>query len=196
VPRTGRRAGSSGSREKILAAARSRFATDGYDGASIRGIAGEAGVDPALVRHFFGSKEHLFVEAMEFPLDPAEAMPRLLEAGVDGLGERLATFFFEVWDAPDSPFVALMRSVTESEKAAQMLRQFISREVFGRLATTLNLDDPQLRASLAGSHLVGLAFMRYVVRLEPVASMDRDRLARYVAPALQRYLTPGPLNED
>jgi AcrR family transcriptional regulator len=196
VPRTGRRAGTSGSREKILAAARARFASDGYDGASIRGIAGDAGVDPALVRHFFGSKEHLFVEAMEFPLDPAEAMPRLLESGIDGLGERLANFFFEVWDAPNSPFVALMRSVTESEKAAQMLRQFISREVFGRLATTLNLDNPQLRASLAGSHLVGLAFMRYVVKLEPVASMDREELARYVAPAIQRYLTAGPLRED
>lgn len=190
MPRSGRRAGSSGSRERILAAARSRFASDGYDGESIRGIAGEASVDPALVRHFFGSKEHLFVEAMRFPIDPAEMVPRLLEPGIDGLGERLARFFFEAWDTPNGPFIALLRSVTTSEQAAEMLRQFISREVIGRLAASLKLDDPQLRAGLAGGHLVGLAFMRYVIKLEPIASMDRETLAGHVAPALQRYLTP------
>jgi AcrR family transcriptional regulator len=187
LARTGRRPGNSGSRETILAAARERFAGDGYDGASIRGIAASAGVDPGLVRHYFGSKEHLFVAAMEFPVDPADEVPRLLADGRDGLGERLARSFLEAWDPPNGPFVALLRSVTTNEQAAEMLRQFVSREVIGRVATSLKLDKPQLRAGLAASHLVGLAFMRHVIKLEPIASMDRKRLARLVGPAIDRY---------
>jgi AcrR family transcriptional regulator len=188
LPRTGRRPGTSGSREAILAAARERFADDGYDGASIRGIAAAARVDPALVRHYFGSKEHLFVAAMEFPVDPAEAVPRLLAAGRENLGERLARLFLEAWDPPNGPFVGLLRSVTTNEQAAEMLRQFVSREVIGRVATLLGLDQPHLRAGLAASHLIGLAFMRHVVKLEPIASMDRERLAELVGPSIDRYL--------
>jgi AcrR family transcriptional regulator len=190
VPRTGRRPGVSGSRETILAAAGSSFARDGYDGATIRDIAAAAGVDPALVRHYFGSKEHLFVEALRFPADPAEFVPRLLAPGPEGLGERLATFFLEAWDAPDGkPFLALLRSVTANDQAAEMLRQFIAREVLGRIARSLEVDRPDMRAALAGSHLVGLALVRYVIKLEPVASADRAELARQVGPAIQRYLT-------
>jgi AcrR family transcriptional regulator len=189
VTRTGRRTGTSGSRESILAAAQSHFAAEGYDGATIRGIAASAGVDPALVRHYFGNKEHLFVAAMRFPIDPADFVPRILIAGGEHVGEELARIFFEAWDAPDTPFVALLRSVTTNEQAAQMLRQFISREVIGRLASTLDLDQPQLRAGLAGSQLVGLAFVRYVVRLEPIASMQAEALVKAVGPTLQRYLS-------
>jgi AcrR family transcriptional regulator len=190
VGRTGRRPGTSGSRERILAAARSRFATDGYDAASIRGIAASAGVDPALVRHYFGSKEHLFIAALRFPIDPAELIPELLAPGVDGLGERLARFFIETWDAPPGrPFIGLLRSIASNERAAEMLRQFIAREVIGRIAATLDLDQPQLRAGLAGSHLVGLAIMRYVIRHEPIASADAESLAREVGPAIQLYFS-------
>jgi AcrR family transcriptional regulator len=189
VARTGRRPGTSSSREEILAAARSRFATDGYDGATIRGIAASAGVDPGLVRHYFGSKEHLFVESMEFPVDPAVMVKQLIGPGLDGAGERLVRFFLETWDAPDAPFVALLRSVTTNEQAAEMLRQFLTREVVGRVAASLDLDRPELRASLAASHLVGLAFLRYVVRLEPVASADRETLVAQVGPTIQRYFT-------
>ena len=170
-----------------------RLTADGYDGASIRGIAATAGVDPGLVRHYFGSKERLFVDAMEFPADPAEMVPRLLGPGIDGLGERLARFFLEIWDAPNGPFIAMLRSVTTSEKAAEMLRQFVSREVLGRVAAQLELDEPRLRTALAASHLIGLAFLRYVIRLEPIASMDREELARQVAPSIQRYLSPASL---
>jgi AcrR family transcriptional regulator len=192
VARTGRRPGTSGSRERILAAARSRFASDGYDGATIRGIASAAGVDPALVLHYFDSKEHLFVAALRFPVDPSEVVPALLAPGPDGLGERLATFFLEAWDAPgDRPFVGLLRSIARNEKAAEMMRQFIAREVLARVAASLELDRPELRAALAGSHLVGLALMRYVIKLEPIASADRYLLAREVGPAIQRYFTAG-----
>jgi AcrR family transcriptional regulator len=193
VARTGRRTGNSGSRESILAAAQAHFAAEGYDGATFRGIAATAGVDPALVRHYFGNKEHLFVAAMRFPIDPAEFVPRVLAAGPDRIGERLATTFFEAWEQPDTPFVALLRSVTTNEQAAQMLRQFISREVIGRLAATLQLDDPQLRAGLVGSQLVGLAFIRYVIKLEPIASMPAGDLVDAVAPTLQRYLSADSL---
>lgn len=193
VPRTGRRPGASGSRDKILAVARAQFARDGYDGATLRGIAAAAGVDPALVLHYFGSKEHLFVAALEFPIDPAEVVPALLASGVDGLGERMVTFFLEVWDAPEGrPFVGLLRSIAANEKAAEMMRQFIAREVIGRVAESLKLDRPELRAALAGSQLVGLAMLRYVIKLEPIASAERAALAREVGPAIQQYFTERP----
>jgi AcrR family transcriptional regulator len=188
VARTGRRPGISGSREKILAAARSSFSRNGYDGATIRDIAASAQVDPALVRHYFGSKEHLFIEALQFPVDPVEFVPRLLAPGREGLGERLASFFLETWDGPAGrPFLALVRSVTTSEDAAEMLRQFVSREIIGRIAASLELDRPELRAGLAGSQLIGLAMVRYVIKLEPIASADRTELAKAVGPSIQAY---------
>lgn len=192
MPRTGRRPGESGSRERILAAARSHFARDGYEGATIRRIAASARVDGALVMHFFGSKEHLFVEAMRFPVDPATFVPRLVGPGVDGLGERLALFFFEVWDGPDGgQFIALLRSVATNEKAAEMMRQFISREVLGRVAAALGSEIPKRRVALAASHLVGLALVRYIIKLEPIASADRRVLAREVGPVIQAYFATG-----
>jgi AcrR family transcriptional regulator len=190
MARTGRRPGAGGTREKILATARSHFAEAGYDGVTIRGIAAQAGVDPALVLHYFGSKEGVFLAAVEFPVDPAAVIPPLLEAGLEGLGSRLVRFFLETWDSPQgSPLLGLIRSVVGSERAAAVLRDFVSREVLGRLAEALELDQPQLRASLAGSQLVGLAMLRYVVKLEPLASAGPDELAGWLGPALQRYLT-------
>lgn len=194
MPRSGRRPGASDSRGKILAAARSHFARDGYDGATIRAVAAAAGVDPALVLHFFGSKEQLFVAAMQLPDDPAQFVPALTAGGVEGLGERIAAFFLELWDEPRGrPFHALLRSVAANEKAAEMMRQFVSREVLGRIAAALEVDQPKVRAALAASHLLGLAILRYVIKLEPIASADRRSLARAVGPVIQRYfLAPAP----
>src|SRR5207237_934087 len=125
-----RRPGPGGTREKILAAARSRFGQEGYDGTTIRGIAAGAGVDPALVPHYFGSKEGVFLAAVEFPVDPAEFIPRLLAPGIDGLGERLVTFFLETWDSPSgASLLGLIRSVVSSELAADLMREFVTREV-------------------------------------------------------------------
>ncbi|MBI3751063.1 MAG: TetR/AcrR family transcriptional regulator [Chloroflexi bacterium] len=188
MTRTGRRPGTSGSRDRILSAARACFATSGYDATTIRSIAAAAEVDPALVRHYFGSKEHLFVEALEFPVDPAQFVPRLLEPGIEGLGERLTAFFLEAWETPGGrPFLALLRSVAANEAAAEMLRQFVTREVLERIAAVLVLDRPQLRAGLAGSHLIGLAMARYVIRIGPIASATPTELARAVGPSIQRY---------
>jgi AcrR family transcriptional regulator len=193
VARTGRRPGTSGSRDRIVAAARAEFAARGYDAATIRGIAAVAEVDAALVRHYFGSKEHLFVVALDFPVDPAEFVPRLLEPGIEGLGERITAFFLGAWDTPGGrPFLGLLRSVASNEQAAEALRQFVTREVLERLAAILVLDRPQLRAALAGSHLIGLAMARYVIRIEPIASASREELARAVGPSIQRYFD-GPV---
>ena len=190
MPRTGRRPGVSGSRERILAAAREQFAAAGWDATTIRGIATTAGVDPALVMHYFGSKEGIFRAALEFPIDPAEMVPQLLAPGLDGLGGRMVRFFIRVWDSPEGrPLLGVIRSAVASEQAAQLLREFVSREVLGRLAEALEVDQPRLRASLAGSQLVGLAMLRYVVKLEPVASASGEQLAAWVGPTLQRYLT-------
>jgi AcrR family transcriptional regulator len=190
MPRTGRRPGPGGTRERILAAARSHFGEAGYEGATIRRIAGEAGVDPALVLHYFGSKEGAFRAAVEFPIDPAEFIPPLLAPGLDGLGTRLVRFFVETWDSPAGrPLLGVLRSVVGNDGAAALLRDFVTREVLGRLAEALELDQPQLRASLAASQLIGLAMLRYVVKLEPLASAEADDLAGWLGPTVQRYLT-------
>ena len=190
MPRTGRRPGAGGTRERILSAARSHFTEVGYDGVTIRAIAAAAGVDPALVPHYFGSKEGVFRAAVEFPINPSEFLPRLLEPGLDGLGERLVRFFLETWDSPaGSPLLALIRSVVASETAADLLREFLSREVLGRLGGAVEVDNPELRTNLVASHLVGLAMLRYVVKIEPLASMPPEEVARWVGPTLDRYLT-------
>jgi AcrR family transcriptional regulator len=160
----------------------------------VRGIAAEAAVDPALILHYFGSKDGVFRAAVDFPLDPAEFVPRLLAPGLDGLGERLALFFVETWDSPAGrPLLALIRSVVASADAAVLLREFVTREVLGRLATALRVDQPQLRASLAASTLIGTAMMRYVIELEPLASASAKDLATWLGPTLQRYLTAADL---
>jgi AcrR family transcriptional regulator len=190
MARTGRRPGAGGTREHILAAARSHFAEAGYEGATIRGIAAGAGVDPALVLHYYGSKDGVFQAAVEFPIDPAEFIPRLLEPGLDGLGERLTRFFIETWDSPTGrPLLALIRSVVANEGAAALMRDFVSRAVLGRVAQALDLDRPQLRASLAASQLVGVAMLRYVVRVEPLASASAAEVSAWLGPTLQRYFT-------
>jgi AcrR family transcriptional regulator len=190
LARRGRRPGTGGTRERILAAARSDFGKGGYDGATIRGIAAQAKVDPALVLHYFDSKDGVFRAAIQFPMDPAEFIPRLLEPGLEGLGERLTRFFVEAWDSPTgSPLIAVIRSVVGNEDAAALLRDFVSREVLGRIARALDLDQPQLRASLVASQLVGLAMLRYVIKLEPIASARVEEIVAWLGPTLQRYLT-------
>jgi AcrR family transcriptional regulator len=190
MARTGRRPGTGGTRETILAAARSHFGEAGYEGATIRGIAAGARVDPKLILHYFRSKEGVFLATIDFPIDPAEFIPELLEPGLDGLGTRLVQFFVETWESPaGSPLLALIRSVVASETAAALMRDFVSREILARLAAALKRDQPQLRASLAASQLIGLALLRYVVKVEPLASAPPNKLAAWIGPTLQRYFT-------
>jgi AcrR family transcriptional regulator len=190
VARTGRRPGAGGTRDKILRSARAQFGRRGYEGATIRGIASAARVDPKLVLHYFVSKEGVFEAAMDFPFDPAEVLPGLLEPGLDGLGERLARFFIEVWDSPSGARAhAIVRSMVTSDSAAALMRDFVSREVLARVAQALKLDRPQVRASLAASQLIGVAMLRYVVKVEPMASASSAEVAAWIGPTLQRYFT-------
>jgi len=191
VARTGRRPGISGSREAILAAARSSFADQGYDGTTIRGIARDAGVDPALVRHFFGTKEEVFAAALEFPFDPATVLPSVLGGDLEGAGERLVRFLVTTLETPAgrAPILAILRSAVRYERAATVLRGFIGREVVTRVARQIERPDRELRATLVGSQLVGLVMVRYVVRVEPLASADPETVVQAVGPTIQRYLT-------
>jgi AcrR family transcriptional regulator len=188
--RRGRRPGSSGSREGILKAARAEFAARGYHGATIRGIARRAGYDPALVLHFFGSKDDLFAESIRMTLDPGQIVPALLAGDRAELGERLVRLVLEVWGRPEVQDVMLsvLRSATSNEAAAAALRRFITREVLTPIAEATGLPDAPLRASLAGSQVVGLAVARYVVKVEPLASAEDEDVIRWVGPTLQRYL--------
>ncbi|MEV1052335.1 TetR family transcriptional regulator [Streptomyces sp. NPDC049887] len=180
-----------GARERILEAAREEFAERGYDKTSVRGIAKAAGVDPALVHHYFGTKDEVFAAAIEVSFEPALVLPAILGEGKDGVGERLARYFVGVWENPVSraPLLAILRSALTHEAAAKVLRGFVLRRMLERIAADLDVPDPKFRAELAASHMIGIAILRYVVQVEPLATVDPEEIVSMVAPTLQRYLT-------
>jgi AcrR family transcriptional regulator len=203
---SGRRAGDSGTREAILAAARRRFADNGYDGATIRGIAADAGVDPALVHHFHGTKERLFAAAMELPVVPSELLTSVLAAEHRRLGDEFAGHLGEivvrtvltVWEVEDAraSFLGMLRSASTNEQAARTLREFVTSTILAALSQAVGPDggepDPvqrRYRASLAASQIVGLGFTRYVLKLGPVTSASPADLIAAIGPTIQRYLT-------
>lgn len=188
--RTGRRPGSVDTRSRVLLAARTSFGERGFDGATIRDVAARAGVDPALVHHYFGSKQQLFVAAMELPLDLPALVLRLLEGPREELGERFVRFVLELWEttAFRPLLLGVVRSATTDPIAAAMLRQLLAEGPFLALARAIDLPDATLRATLAGSQLIGLALARYVVAVEPLASVPPEVLVRALAPTVQRYL--------
>jgi AcrR family transcriptional regulator len=191
MARTGRRPGVSGTREAILAAARRAFAEQGYQRATVRDVAKLAGVDPALVHHYFGTKQDLFVAAVRLPVNPVDQLTAVLAAEPDQVGQRLVETFLSIWDhaAGQSPLLALIRSAVADQDAAAMLREFITEEVLGPIARRLGSPDAQLRATLVGSQLIGLAMARYIIRVEPLASASSAQVAAVVGPTVQRYLT-------
>jgi AcrR family transcriptional regulator len=191
MARTGRRPGASGTREAILDAARRAFAELGYQQATIRGVAELAGVDPALVHHYFGTKQALFVAAVQLPVNPVEQLTAVLAGDPEQAGQRLVEAFLSIWDhaADRSPLLAIVRSAVGDEHAAAMLREFITEEVLGPIAHRLGSPDARLRATLVGSQIIGLALARYIVKVEPLASAPVAQVAAAVGPNLQRYLT-------
>ena len=190
----GRRPGGPDTRAAIVDAARSSFAANGYDKASLRGIARDAGVDPALVHHYFDGKAALFAETMAVPVNPSELIERVLDGDRERLGWRLVDTFLTVWEPPErrDGLVALVRSSLTSEEAARMLREFLGREVFGRIASSTGAADPQLSGSLAASQMIGLVIARYVVRVPGVATASRAELIDRLGPVLQGYLVDEP----
>ena len=157
--------------------ARSSFADRGFDRTTIRAVAADAGVDPALVHHYFGSKEDLFLAALEIPVDPRTLIPQVFEPGLDGVGERLLRTFLTVWDEPENN---------------QALVAF--RVVLGAVVPQLReVGDAEVRASMVASQMAGLIMARYVVRIEPLASLPTETVVAWIGPNIQRYLAgPAP----
>ena len=192
--RSGRRPGNSGTREAILAAASRQFAQHGYDRASLRRIATDAGVDQKLIAHFFGSKQQLFVAAVGLPLNPAELLPTILAGDPATIRDRLAEVLLNILEhrALHERLTGVVRAAASEPEVARMLREFLTREVFAPAAAILDSEDAHFRLNLFGSQIVGLIMARYVVALEPLASMPPKAVADAVALTLERYLT-GPL---
>lgn len=193
APRRGRRPGAPDTRSAILAAAREGFAASGFAGTSVRSVAAAAGVDAALVHHYFGTKDDLFVAALELRLDPREAMLPVVSAGADRAGEALMRVFVSVWDDPEVslPLRALVRGISEPP-TQQLMRDGFTRMVLGPVGLALGIDQPERRMAHVGSQLVGLVVIRYLLRIEPLASMPADLLVATYAPVVQGFLT-GPL---
>jgi len=187
--KTGRRPGATDTREEIAVAARSLFAELGYERATFRKIAAAAGVDPALVVHFYGSKEELFRQAMALPPALAEALARIGEGPREGVGRRLAELVVAALENPASQSIVLgrIRCAATHPDAAALVRETVTRDLL-RLTSALTDDRPDTRAVLAGAHLVGIALARYVVLVEPLASMSPAEVIEVIAPTFQHYL--------
>lgn len=179
-------------RDRILIAARDKFAERGYDKTSVRGIATSAGVDPALVHHYFGTKEQVFAAAVAAAAAPALRAPDVVIDGpLEAAGERLTRHFFAVWENPATrkPLLAIVRSAVNNEAARTVFSNIIASTLLSRIADQVDLPDPRLRTELAASQLVGIAMIRYVIKIEPLASVDVERIIERVAPVVQSHLT-------
>jgi AcrR family transcriptional regulator len=189
--RAGRRPGGPDTRGEILRAARKSFADKGFTATSIRGVAREAGVDAALVHHYFDSKDELFIEAMAIPVDPRQIAARILDGPREQLGRRIATVFLGVWESADGQqrMKAVFRSVVTSDEVARIMREGITQMIIAPVSRALDVPDAHLRVTLVATHLIGVALARYLVELEPVASTDLATLIDRLAPVLQHHLT-------
>lgn len=192
--RTGRRPGATDTREDILEAAREVFAERGYDGATVRRVAQRAGVDPALLYHYFGSKQQLFVAATEIPYDWRAVLPTILDGPREQVGERLVRVLLAYWEDPhvNPLFVGMVRSAATDPLAAGMVRRLLAEGPFMVLARAIGTPDAELRTLLMASHVMGVALLRYILRMEPVASAPAEVLVGLVGPIIQRYLEPDP----
>lgn len=192
IKKIGRRRGGSDSRESILDAARRLFADKGFDATTVRAIASDAGVDPAMIHHFFGTKEELFRATLQFPIDPATEIPQIVAGGVDEVGARLVRMFVGVWDSPAGAVGAsLIRSAMSNDWTLRLLREFLTTQILRRVTAELKIDPAEapLRVSLVASQLAGLAMMRYIIKLEPLASLPSEQVVALVGPNVQHYVT-------
>lgn len=192
--RGGRRPGSSGTRDAILAAAQRQFALLGYDRTTMRSVAAEAGVDQKLIGYFFASKQRLFVAATKLPFDPAEVAPAIFGGDPAAIGERVARFVVGILEDADggSCMIGLVRAAAAEPEAAVMVRDLLTRELWARGAELLAAGQPKLRISLLAADLIGLMMARYIIGAEPLASLSPDAVVACLAPVLQRHLA-GPI---
>jgi AcrR family transcriptional regulator len=191
MARIGRPRGKTDTRNVILAAARRMFADAGYDKTSMRDVAAAAAVDPAMIRHYFGSKAELFRATMGWPFEPAEIATRITGGARSAIGERLTRAFFEAWEEPDSraPLLAILRGAATHEDSANLVRQFIQGQVYSHIAARIAGPDAELRIDLAMSQLLGIAYLRHILQVEPIASTPVEDLITQVAPVITRHLT-------
>jgi AcrR family transcriptional regulator len=201
MTRMGRRPGPSSTRAMITAAAAERFTAAGYDATSLRQVAADAGVDPALVRRFFGTKEQLFTAVASAVIDPGLALAAVTEGPAEAAGERLLRHYLTLLGdvSQPGPLLGLVRSAVTSEHAARLLRQFLAEGLLRDIADSLTTDRPGpgrpgLGAALTASQLVGLAVARYAVQLPPLTAAGTEELVAAVAPVLQYYLTGHPIS--
>ncbi len=188
--RRGRPRGGSDARDRILAAAADEFGAHGYDAATMRAIATRAGVDAALVHHYFGTKADLFAAAVGMPLRPDRAVPLILAGPREEVGAGIVRFVLEQMEDAGTRkrAVALLRTSIGNRMATPLLAEFLQRELIGRIAKTLGTPDAELRASLVGSQIAGLLMSRYIVKLPALVSASADELIARVGPTVQRYL--------
>jgi AcrR family transcriptional regulator len=192
VRRSGRRPGNQDTKASILETARNTFAEKGFDKASIRAIAADAGVDPALVHHYFGTKEKLFLATMNAPINPAELIPQALDGPREEAGERLVRLVLSVWDSPaGSAALAMFRSALSNEWTARLLREFVVTQILRRAVAEIAIDPAEapLRAALMATQITGLLTARYVLKIEPLAGADPEVIIAAMAPNVQRFLT-------
>lgn len=185
----GRRPGKPDTRQEILDAARQEFAAAGYDGATIRDIAAAAGVDPALVMHYFGSKDRLFAASLDFPVNPPDLIRGMLSGGADGFGERVVGTLVDTWDgiADRSPLIAALRTAMGTGPVAESLRQYLATSIMGSFTALLESEDASFRGVLIGTQLAGMLMGRYILEIEPLATADRASLVAAYGPTIQRY---------
>ncbi|MEO6793049.1 MAG: TetR family transcriptional regulator [Mycobacterium sp.] len=191
VRRPGRPSGASDTRARILDAARELFARNGFGNTSVRAVAADAGVDAALVHHYYGTKQQLFAAATRLPIDPMVVLGPLRETPVEQLGRTLPELLLPLWDSvTGTGLVAALRSMltgTEVPLARTFFRDIMVAELAHRI------DQPAgtgvLRAEFAASQLMGIVVARYIVGLEPLASLPAEQIVATIAPTLQRYLT-------
>jgi AcrR family transcriptional regulator len=190
MSRTGRRRGTPDTREAIVAVARRRFATRGYDATSLRSIAAEAEVDPALVIHYFGTKEGLFIAATGLPAGLPELFGNLATLPVSDRVQALVRGYLRLVDSDDSrnAIIALVRSAVSNDKAAAMLREFLATELLTVIGGFTRHPDARLRASLVAAQLIGIAALRHVIRVEPLVRASPDEIVALVSPAIEQYL--------
>jgi AcrR family transcriptional regulator len=189
----GRRPAGEDTRATLLEAAREVFGEVGYANATVRAIAARAGVDAAMVNHWFGGKQALFSATIQMPPEALATFERELGQDPAVVPDRMVRAFLTVWDEHNAAFRALMRGATSQEEAAARLRDMLSALIFRRIAAICADDRPQLRAALCATQMVGLGLMRYVIRLEPIHTASVDALTALISPTMRRYIT-GPLD--
>lgn len=178
-------------RSEILDAAVVEFGDHGYDGTSMRGIAGRAKVNSALVHHYFGTKAELFATALGFPARPDLELPRLLAGPREGLGTRLLRFILGIWEQPEVQRggILLLRTALSNRKMTPLLAGFISREMLPHLIAAVgDRADAGLRANAAASQIIGVLLARHILHLEPLASASLDEVAELMGPTIDLYL--------